>query len=318
MDGIVVDLVVGGIVAFTIVVVWGINRRRGGGQRIDLPTEIVVFGSLLLVAAAIGLYRLGAMADDPAAFVAAVAAIAAILLIALNMFVSLRVRRDLNVVAQRFGEQMAGLGNLQFLPTKEDAMHALTEETARTQEKLIATRFSPADITIEDEYWHAIRKTAFDPSILYTRIHSLAHRDHSSIDGLCRLVQELKGAPRFRLGVAMFNNSFELILVDERECIFCFHDHGMTVRNGFRIEGTQPSSAKIVANFAATLGRMVEDCHIVIDFDRYVRTEGDVQQLQSYLRRLHDEYRNGHIPRPIHHSEMDDFIAETVMARSSR
>ena len=222
-------------------------------------------------------------------------------------------RRDIRVVGERFGEQMAGLGNLQFLPTKEEAMRALTEETAKTKEKLTATRFSPADISIEDDYWHELRKAAFDPTIFSTRIHSLAHRDRSAIDGLCRLVSELRGAPRFRLAVAMFNNAFELILSDERECIFCFHDQGMTVRNGFRIEGNQPSSAKIVANFGSTLRRMVEDCHIVVDFERFVRTEEDVERLQAYLRHLHEEYREGRIPRPVHHSEMDDFISASVM-----
>lgn len=310
----IIDLIVASVVALAIATIWVLNRRREPDRRIDLPTEVVVFGSLLLVVTVVALYRLGASADDPAAFVAAVGAVAAVVLIAVNMFVSARIRRDIIRVSDRFGERMSGLGNLQFFPSKDDTMKALTDETNSCREKLIATRFSPGDIMIEDDYWKSIRSVAFNPSILYIRIHSLAHRSTSCVEGLCRLVAEMRGSSRFQLGVAMYNNSFELILSDERECIFCFHDLTMTVRNGFKIDGSQPSSGRIVSNFDATLRRMIDDCHIVIDFDRFVKTDEDVRRIQHYLRSLHEGYRQGRFPPAVHASDMEDFVANVVLA----
>jgi hypothetical protein len=53
---------------------------------------------------------------------------------------------------------------------------------------------------------------------------------------------------------------------------------------------------------------MLADCHIVVDFEQFVQSSADVEALQRYLRRLHGEYCQGRIPKPIHGSEVEAYL----------
>jgi hypothetical protein len=308
------ELAVGALVGLAILGLWLINRTREESKRLPVSHELVtvfVIGFAVVIGAA---YRSGVVKREPLLLTVTIAGLVTLAFVIVNLVLTRRLRRELQDVSRHFGEQMAGLGNLQFYGTKDETMRQLTRETRGAKEKLIATRFSPADIRVESEYWAAIKDRAFDPSILYIRIHCLAHTDPSAVEGVCRLVEELRGAKQFQLAIAMFNNSFEIIIGDERECIFCFHDLSMTIRNGFRLDSTQPNSSRVIANLDSTLRRMLEACHIVIDFERFVQSNADVRCLQDYLRGLHSEYCAGHLPRPVHPSEMDRFLRTKVFA----
>jgi len=308
------DLVVVVVVGIVIGLVWTYNRRRDEGERLSVPTEVISAIVVALGALAILAIQSGVVARDPVLFAVAVTTMVTLLIGVLILLGVRRVRRDVSRLASQVGVQVAGIGNLQFFPSKAETFDALTAETIGAKEKLIATRFSPADITTEDSYWGAIRQKAMDPHVLYVRIHSLAHPSATAIDGVCRLISELRGAPQFRLAIALYNNSFELILSDEKECVFCFHDLEMTIRNGFRVDRNLPSSAQVVDNFGSTLRRMIDDCYIVVDFGRWVRTAEDADKLQAHLRAVHARFKEGKLPDPIHPSRVEAFLQELFSA----
>jgi hypothetical protein len=303
------ELVVGGVVAIILVILWFVNRKREESRRIPVFAELISASAILIAIAAVVSYHWEKTTRQPLLLAAAVAVALISISIVINLTMTIRVRQELHEVSQKFTQQVAGLGNLQVYATKDATIEALTKQALNAKEKLIATRFSPTGISLETEYWAAIKLRAFDPSLLYIRIHCLAHTDSSAIDGVCRLIEEFRGAKRFQLGIAMFNNSFEIIAADERECIFCFNDLSMTIRNGFRLESSQPDSARVVANFDNTLRRILEECHVIIDFEKHVQSATDVSALQRYLRRLQSEYIAGQLPKPIHSSQMESYLA---------
>lgn len=312
-------IIVGVGVALIMLAIWIFNRRQPESSRkVNMPTEVLVavvtiFGLIIIL-----IIRSRIFANDPLLLLISVILLITAIASFVDAYFTFQVRKDIRVVSARFGAQMAGLGNLQFYPTKDETFKELTRQTYQASEKLIATRFSPADISIEDEYWNAIRQKAFDQKVLYVRIHSLAHTSSSSIDGVCKLISELRGARNFRLAIAFFSNSFEIIISDEKECVFCFHDLQMTIRNGFKVDSMTQSGARIVSNFDSTLRRMLETCYLTIDFDRYVKTTEDVERLQQHLRQVHKEYLQGKLPRSIHLADMEDFLASQVFVQATR
>lgn len=300
------ELLVGAIAGLIIMAVWLVSRRRGGSRDTPVPSELISLAAIGLAALLLYAYRW--QTKDPLLFLGAASVLILLGTSGANLVVSNRLRRDFTEVSSRFTQQMAGLGNLHFFPTKDATIEALTAETMAAKEKLIATRFSPADIALESDYWAAIKRRAFDPSVLSIRIHSLAHTDESALVGACRLVEELRGAQRFQLAIAMFNNSFEIIVADELECIFCFNDLSMTIRNGFRLDSSQPNSERLIDNFEDTLRRMLGDCHVIIDFETFVQSQSDVRAVQSFLKKLHTDYREGRLPKPVHANEMVSYL----------
>ncbi len=306
------ELVIGALVGLAILALWLFNRSRDESHRLPISHELLTVLVSAAAIAAVLTYRSRVITREPLLFIATAGTVVTFIAVVTNLIMTRRMRQEMHDVSGEFGRQMTGLGNLQFYPTKDETMEALAHETHGAKEKLIATRFSPADISVETDYWATIKQRAFDPSILYIRIHCLAHMEKSAITGVCRLIEELRGAQRFQLAIAMFNNSFEIIIADERECIFCFNDLSMTIRNGFRLDSVQPNSARVVANFDSTLRSMLEDCHIIVDFGEFVQTAADVRALQSYLKRIHEDYRGGRLPRPIHTSEMEEYLRTNV------
>lgn len=302
------EIIVAVTTGLVLATLWLINRRREQSQRLSVVPEMVTAAVVAIATAAVLVYRSEAVREQPVLFVSGLVAVIVLICVVANVVATTRLRREFHEVTKSFSQQVAGLGNLQFFPTKDLTIQALTAQTLSAKEKLIATRFSPTDIAIESEYWDAIRKRAFDPSILYIRIHCLAHMDSQAVDGICRLIEELRGAQRFQLAIAMFNNSFEIIIADERECVFCFNDLSMTIRNGFKLDSGQPNTGRVVANFDSTLRRMLDDCHVIIDFEKFVQSVADVRALQQYVRRLHAGYQDGHIPKPVHASEMESYL----------
>ncbi len=254
----------------------------------------------------------GVIHSDPLLFLTAVVTVLGATISALVLRTLGRLRRQVSSVEGRVGAQMAGLGNLQFYATKDETFGALKAETLTAKEKLIATRFSPADISIESEYWSVVRQRAMDPSLLSIRVHSLAHHSSTALEGICRLIADLRGATQFRLAIALYNNSFELILADDRECVFCFHDLEMTIKNGFSVDTNMPAGAQIVSNFGSTVRRMIDDCYLVVDFGRWVKTTDDVERLQGHLRQVHSRYRQGQIPHRVEPNKTEDFLTELL------
>ena len=310
------ELSAGAVAGLILVSLWLINRRREQSRKIPILPELISAAAIAIAIAVILSYRWETSIKQPLPFIATIAVVLIALGTVTNLVVTSRLRRGLYEVSRKFTQEVAGLSNLQVYSTKDATIGALTQETLGAKEKLIATRFSPTDISLESEYWAAIKQRAFDPSLLYIRIHSLAHTDSRAVDGVCRLVEELRGAQRFQLGIAMFNNSFEIIVADEQECVFCFNDLSMTIRNGFRLDSSQPNSGRVVANFDNTLRRILEDCHVIIDFEKFVQSSTDVSALQSYLRRLHNEYREGRLPKPVHASQMENYLQTELSMRN--
>jgi hypothetical protein len=197
--------------------------------------------------------------------------------------------------------QVAPLTNARFYHTKDETFRKLAVMTSKSHQVLLATRFSPGDITFDTTYWSAVTEKAFDPNVLSIRIHSLAHRSSRPVDVLCKIIAQFKGAHQFTLGIALFGNEFEMIIADDEECIFCFHDFDMTIRNGVHFDSNLPSSRDIVSNFGETFRSMLARCYLVIDFDQWVRTDEDVLNLQEFARKIHEQYCNGSIlERPQH------------------
>lgn len=299
-------------VGIAIGLVWLINRRRPDGKQINVPPEVVAALLTGLGVSIVLAWNSGVIRSDPLLFLTAVVVVIGAVIGALTLRSLGRLRRQVSTVESRVGAQMAGLGNLQFYATKDETFAALRTETLTASEKLIATRFSPADISIESEYWSVVRQRAMDPSLLSIRVHSLAHHSSSALEGVCRLVADLRGATQFRLAVALYNNSFELILADDRECVFCFHDLEMTIRNGFSVDTNMPAGAQIVSNFGSTVRRMIDDCYLVVDFGRWVKTTDDVERLQAHLREVHTQYRKGQLPHRIEPAKTEDFLTELL------
>jgi hypothetical protein len=213
-------------------------------------------------------------------------------------------------LASTINSQITPLTNARFYRTKDETFTKLAGMTARSQQVLMATRFSPGDITLDAEYWSAVTEKAFDPDVLSIRIHSLAHRSSRPVEVLCKVVDQFKNAQQFTLGIALFNNAFEMIISDDEECIFCFHDFDMTIRNGIHFDSNLPSSRAIVSNFGETFRRMLDRCYLVIDFDRWVCSEEDVQDLQVFIRRTHEEYGDGTLLERPH--RVEDFLRDQV------
>lgn len=299
-------------VGIAIGLVWFINKRRPEGKQINVPTEVMVALVTVLGVGAVLAWNSGVIHSDPLLFVTAIVTVIGATVGGLILRSVARLRRQVSTVEGRVGAQMAGLGNLQFYATKEETFGALKTETLTAKERLIATRFSPADISVESEYWGVVRQRAMDASVLTIRIHSLAHHSSTALEGVCRLVADLRGASQFRLAVALYNNSFELILADDRECVFCFHDLEMTIKNGFSVDTNMPTGAQIVANFGSTVRRMIDDCYLVVDFGRWVKTTDDVEKLQAHLREVHAAYRRGQLPHRIEPSKTEDFLTELL------
>lgn len=303
------ELAVGTIVLLVVSVTWYVNRFRAeSGHEIRLSTELITALVTLAGILTIMVLRSELASSNPVALVAFASSALMIIIGLYGVHLSRQTSVRVDDLSTQIGNQVAGLGNLQFFPSKEVTFNQLIEQTARARDKLIATRFSPADISTESDYWLAIKQRALDPSLLYIRIHSLAHHSPTCIDGICRLIDEFRGASQFRLGIAAYNNSFELILSDEQQCIVCFHDLEMTIRNGFRIDANMPSSAKVVANFEDTLRHMLASCYLVIDFGRHVQTLEQAECIKRHLRQVHAGYREGRIPHSIHARDVDDYL----------
>jgi hypothetical protein len=58
----------------------------------------------------------------------------------------------------------------------------------------------------------------------------------------------------------------------------------MTVKNGFKVDSSSPSNASVVENYGVAFRRMLHKCYIVVDFEKFVRTEEEVKMLQDHLR----------------------------------
>lgn len=108
------------------------------------------------------------------------------------------------------------------------------------------------------------------------------------------------------------NNNFDMIIVDDQDCLFCFHDFQMTIKNGFRVDKSSPSSSHVVENMGATYRRMLDSCYVQIDFGKFVKTEEDVRKLQHHLTEMHRRYCEGRLPKVMHTSEMEGFLRSRV------
>ncbi len=312
------DLIVGSVVLAVVCVVWVVNHRRQDQQRqIHVQTEMLVIVVSIVAVAVLMVARSGIVAANPLLFAVGVLCLLAATAGLLDTYLTWKIRADLKLISQSLGAQMAGLGNLQFFPTKEETFKQLTSMTLRAHEKLMATRFSAGDISTETQYWDAIRQRALDPKILSIRIHCLGHTTSTAIDGICKVISEFKGAQQFRLGVTFSNNDFEVIVADDQECIFCFHDLQMTIKNGFSVDSRTVSSAHVVENMGATYRNMLARCYIVVDFGKFVRTDEDVRKLQQHLIQVHREYCQGRLPKPVHASDMEEFLRTQVFQRES-
>lgn len=144
--------------------------------------------------------RSGVITRSPLLFFVAAASLLGALLGILMSYLAWKVRSDVARLSTQMGSQVAGLGNLRYFATKEDTFKELTVMTLQAREKLLATRFSPGDISTEAEYWDAIKQVALDPKTLNIRIHCLAHTSSIALEGLCKLIAEFRGARQFVLG----------------------------------------------------------------------------------------------------------------------
>ncbi len=303
------------MLSFLLLVIglWVINKKLpSGSKRLTVDIGLLLVVGTIAAALVVVIIQSKAVRDNP--LLTGVAALSLITAVAsfTDSFVTIKFRKDLELIAARLRAQVAGLGNLMFYSTKDEAFKNLSAMTLQAKEKIMATRFSPADISTESEYWFAIKQRAMDQSVLSVRIHSLAHRSSSCIDGVCKVIREFRGAKQFRLGIAFFNNAFEMIIADDRECVVCFHDLEMTIRNGFRVDTNLPSSAGVVTNFGDTYRRMLENCYLLIDFERFVNSDEDVRNLEAFLRARHKEYCEGRLPKAVHLGEMEEYLKDNV------
>ncbi|MHB8165648.1 MAG: hypothetical protein ACYDDT_02570 [Sulfuricella sp.] len=316
MDGLPIspfEIVIFLLVLGTVAITFLINRtRRGTNREIKLDIEVILIVCTIFSVAVVALWRTGILQKEP------LSAVILFILLINTSILTLDFRSDRNSLtmmlhlADRFKAEVAGLGNISFFSTKDETFSQLVSLTNNTKEKLMASRFSTGDISTESEYWNAIKKRAYDPHTTSLRIHCLAHASTTAVNGVCKLVNEFAGATNFWLGIAFFNNSFEVIISDDKDCVFCFHDLEMTIKNGFHVDGTKPSNRDIVANMGDTFRRMLEECYIVIDFARFVRTPEEAQRICDHLRSVHDDFVNGIIPTPVAHHKKEEFMTNLV------
>jgi hypothetical protein len=188
------------------------------------------------------------------------------------------------------------LANVRFYNSQDETFRRLADMTWRADRVVKATRFSPGDITQAGDYWQEIKGKACDPNVRSIRIHSLAHPTKRPVHNLSKLVEQLKEAKSFQLGIAFFENEFEIIIADDQECIVCFHQPGEIIGNGLHFDSTLPKGEGIVDKFVQTFGDMRERCHVLVDFDEWVSTPDDISKLQAFINRAHDQYLDGTEP----------------------
>jgi len=312
----VFEVGVGVSVVVILATVWLVNRKRAIDSRrtIKVDTGFLAAFVTLVGVALVAIWRSHLFTDQPLPAVILIVLLGNTGLVVWDLLNDLHSSRQVEILAMRFREEVAGLGNIHFFPTKEETFRHLNQITVNAREKLMATRFSPGDISQENEYFQSVRKQAFNPDVLSIRIHCLAHRSKSAIEGVCHVIEDLTGASNFRLGIAFFNNSFEIVLADDATCVFCFHDLEMTVKNGFQVDCSQPCNRDVVANMGLTFRNMLEACYIVVDFERFVRSPADAKRLSGHLRRMHNDFCQGHVPTPIPLHEIEDYLATRVFA----
>jgi len=150
------EVLVGIGVAALIIGIWIFNKRQPNeGRKVNIPTEVLAVIVTVVGIIAVLIVRSGVFTSDPLLLLIVVILLITAIASFVDAYVTFQVRKDIKTVAARFGAQMAGLGNLQFYPTKDETFRELTRQTYQATEKLIATRFPPADISVEDEYWNA-------------------------------------------------------------------------------------------------------------------------------------------------------------------
>lgn len=309
------EIIIGTIALLSWLSIWAFNKFfRSEEEKVTVDSGILVIVITLAATMVFGFIESDFASENPLliaiaifSFVTGVTGIA-------SWLTTRTFKNRLDFLATRFDAQMKGLGHLTYFPSKEEAFIHLTDQTNAAREKLMATRFSPGDISTEDEYWLAIKRAALDPKVLSIRVHSLAHANTTAIDGVCKLIEEFRGAPNFRLGITFFSNEFEIIVADDKQCIFCFHDLNMTIKNGFRVETSLPGSAGLVDNIGDTFRRILDRSYIVVDFEKFVKTDEDVKKLQTHLRQVHSDYVDGKMPRLVHTSRMESYLADEVLA----
>ena len=299
-----------------VTVIWLVNRKRAidSKQAIKVDTGFLATFVTIVGVTLVAIWHSDFFAGQLLLTLIFIVLLGNTALVVWNLRNDIYSARQVETLVKRFREDVAGLGNIHFFPTKEETYRHLRQLTLNAREKLMATRFSLGDISHEKEYFQAVRDLAFNPEVLSIRVHSLAHRSKSAIEGVCRIIEDFAGARNFRLGIAFFNNSFEIVLADDATCVFCFHDLGMTVKNGFKVDSSQPCNRDVVANMGLTFRKMVEACYIVVDFSRYVRSPSDAERLCDHLRCMHNDFCEGRLPTPVPVHEMEGYLASRVFA----
>lgn len=206
------------------------------------------------------------------------------------------------------------LANVRFYDSQDETFRRLAAMTWRAKGVVRATRFSPGDITgATGDYWKEIKEKACDPNVRSIRIHSLAHPTKGPVENLSKLVEELKDAQNFQLGIAFFENEFEIIIADDQECIVCFHQPGEIIGNGLHFDSTLPKGKGIVDKFVHTFGDMRGRCHVLVDFDKWVSTPDDIKKLQAFINRAHDQCLAG--TEPEHYGDDPKFLRDEVFGK---
>jgi hypothetical protein len=206
------------------------------------------------------------------------------------------------------------LANVRFYDSQDETFRRLAAMTWRAKSVVKATRFSPGDITQSTgDYWQEIKEKACDPNVRSIRIHSLAHPGKGPVENLSKLVEQLKDAQNFQLGIAFFENEFELIIADDQECIVCFHQPWEIIGNGLHFDSTLPKGKDIVERFVRTFDDMRGRCHVLVDFDKWVSTPDDIKKLQAFINRAHDQCLNG--TEPEHYGDDPKFLRDEVFGK---
>lgn len=303
------EIIVSVAVVVVVVILWFINKKLAPkNKKVTFDIGFLVILVSILTALIIFALRSDYIKQNP--LLTAVAALCLITSVSslMDSFYTNKFRKDLNVISERLRTQVAGLGNMTFFSTKKEAFENLTIMTRQAKDKVLATRFSSADISVESEYWDEIRLRAMDQKIMSIRVHCIAHKSSSCIDGLCKIIQEFCGAKQFQLGITFCNNDFEMIIVDDKECVVCFHDLDMTIKNGFKVDDSLPSSASIVANFNDTYRNIINNCYLIIDFGKFVHNQNDVTILKNLLIELHKNYCDGYLPTQRHKDDLENYL----------
>jgi hypothetical protein len=304
------EIIVGILVIIAVTVIWVINKKRPPDKK-KINVDAGLLALVLTIAAALVLMLVKSdfFKNSPILiFITVLCLITGVTGIT-DTFATLKSRKDLGMVLAKLQDQVSGMGNLIFYPTKEETFKMLCTMTRQAKEKVMSTRFSSGDISTESDYWCEVKHKAISPSVMCTRVHCLAHKSSKCIDGVCRIVNDFCGAKQFLLGITFQNNEFEMIITDDRECMICFHDLEMTIRNGFKVDASLPNSAGMVSNFGDTYRRILNSCYVVIDFEKFVRNTDDIRSVQNFLRAKHKEYCDGKLPKPVHPDELEKLIA---------